>query len=182
MMKHFTIKSLRCQKGQSAVEFILVSVIVFFFLLFFLSLAFTLVLTQYMDYATFMAARTYKAGHFDIGNQREKARIVFRQYLTPVLANPLVRSVSELEFVKADPNSRDYQTEGVRATYEVNLFYLPPIFAKDRIASTLTLTSESFLGRDPNNKECTEFFKSFISRLGINMKESEIGNMEDNGC
>jgi len=184
-MKLFFLEKLRKKEGQSAVEFILVSMIVFFFLLFFLSLAFTLIISQYMDYATFMAARTYKAAHGNIENQREKARSVFNAYVEPVRGNALVKSVSDLQFLKADPGGREHQSEGVRVTYEVNLFYLPPLFAKDQISSTLTLTSESFLGRDPTYQECTSFFSNFANRIGVNLRSG--GNdltsrMEDNGC
>lgn len=176
---------LKEKKGQSAVEFVVVSMIVFFFLLFFLSLAFTLILSQYMDYATFMAARTYKAAHSSPENQREKARSVFNAYVQPVRANALIKSVSELQFLKADPGGRDHQSEGVRVSYEVNLFYLPPLFAKDQISSTLTLTSESFLGRDPTIQECKGFFSQFANRVGINLRSGSgdlTSRMEDNGC
>lgn len=184
-MNLLAFKKLKDKKGQSAVEFIVVSVIVFFFLLFFLSLAFTLVLSQYMDYATFMAARTYKAAHSSPQNQRERARRVFLDYFEPVKANALVKSVSELQFITAEPGGREHQSEGVRVTYEVNLFYLPPLFAKDQISSTLTLTSESFLGRDPTNEECKNFFSDFANRIGVNLRSGGgdlTSRMEDNGC
>lgn len=184
-MNLLLFKKLKDRKGQSAVEFIVVSVIVFFFLLFFLSLAFTLVLSQYMDYATFMAARTYKAAHSSPENQREKARSVFNAYVQPVRANALVKSVSELQFLTAEPGGREYQSEGVRVSYEVNLFYLPPLFAKDQISSTLTLTSESFLGRDPTVQECNNFFSNFANRIGVNLRSGGgdlTSRMEDNGC
>lgn len=183
-MKFFN--RIRKKEGQTAVEFIIVCLVVFFFLLFFLSLSFVLILSQYMDYATFMAARTYKAAHGDIQEQRQQAQDVFRKYTALVQGSGLIKSVSELQFIKVDPRGRDNQTEGVRAQYSLDLFYLPPLFINGRApASGITLTSESFLGRDPNYEECTDFFKRFTRQLGIQM---QFGNadysarMEDNGC
>lgn len=183
-MKFF--KHIQKKEGQSAVEFILVCLVVFFFLLFFLSISFVLILSQYMDYATFMAARTYKAAHGDAQEQQQQAQTVFTSYTRLVLGSGLVKRVSPLQFIKVDPNGRDHQTEGVRAQYDLDLFYLPPLFITGRAPSSgITLTSESFLGRDPNYDECTSFFKRFTDRLGIQM---QFGNadysarMEDNGC
>jgi len=180
------LNALKNERGQTAVEFIVVVVVVFFFLLFFLSLAFVLVLSQYMDYATFMAARTYKAAHGDPLNQQQKARAVFDQYVQPVLSTSLVKSVSPLVFIQATPGGREYFSEGVRATYTLNFFYLPPLFVTGRQPSSLiTLTSENFLGRDPNYEECFSFFEAFTERFGIVMKSGGAdltSRMEDNGC
>ena len=65
-MKNRGYKKLN-EKGQSAIEFIVVVVVVFFFLLFYLSFSITLIASEYVDYATFMAARTYKSGNIEIG-------------------------------------------------------------------------------------------------------------------
>ncbi len=180
------LKALQNEKGQTAVEFIVVVVVVFFFLLFFLSLAFVLVLSQYMDYATFMAARTYKAGHGDVLSQEQRARQVFDQYVQPVLSTSLVKSVSPLTFIQATPGGREHFSEGVRVTYTLNFFYLPPLFVTGRQPSSLiTLTSESFLGRDPNYEECFNFFDEFASRFGITLRSGGAdltSRMEDNGC
>ncbi|MFM8268778.1 MAG: TadE/TadG family type IV pilus assembly protein [Pseudomonadota bacterium] len=169
------------REGQTVVEFMIVSLVVFFFLFFLLSISFVLVLSQYVDYATFMSARTYKAAHGDAGSQVSKAQEVFEAYIAPVRAMGLVRNVSSLEFTKINPGDRPNLSEGVRVNYDVNLFYLPPLFAKNKVNSAITLTSESFLGRDPNFDECVDFFKNFTNRLGINVQDL-VGQMEDNGC
>lgn len=178
-MRYFN--RLKNRKGQTAVEFIVISLVVFFFLLFFLSLSFVLVLSQYMDYATFMAARTYKAAHGDFGSQITKAQEVFDAYVSPVKGSGLVRNVSSLQFTKINAGDRPNLSEGLRVNYDLNLFYLPPLFAKNKVDSVITLTSESFLGRDPNYEECVGFFKEFTSRLRIDVREL-VGQMEDNGC
>jgi len=179
-------KHIQNRKGQSAVEFIIVCLVVFFFLLFFMSVSFVLILSQYMDYATFMAARTYKAAHGSPQEQREEAERVFLSYANLVRGSGLVKRVSNLEFIKVDPQGRQHQSEGVRVQYDLDLFYLPPLFIRGPAPSSgITLTSESFLGRDPNYDECTGFFRRFASELGVQL---EFGNadysarMEDNGC
>jgi len=175
------LRRLKNRKGQTAVEFTLICLVVFFFLIFFLSLAIVLVLSQYMDYATFMAARTYKAAHGDRGSQVAKAQEVFEAYVSPVRVSGLVRNVSSLQFIKVNPGDRANLSEGVRVNYDLNLFYLPPLFAKNKVDSVISLTSESFLGRDPNFDECIGFFKEFTSRLGIEVRDL-VSRMEDNGC
>lgn len=182
-------KRLQNRKGQTAVEFTIVCLVVFFFLLFFLSLSFVLILSQYMDYATFMAARTYKAAHGRVDVQQQRAREVFKEYADLVTGNALVKEVSNLEFpkfVQIDANGRERLVEGVRARYTVNLFYMPPIFITGSSPqSGIQLTSETFLGRDPTYEECTDFFSRFTRSLGIQMQingRDLTTKMEDNGC
>lgn len=175
------LNNLKSQRGQSAIEFIVVVTVVFFFLLFYLSFSITLVASEYVDYATFMAARTYKSGNIDRDSQEDAARRVFNQYLNPLLESNVIRK-SSLEF---SPQNIANQTEGVLAQYQVDLFYLPPLFVKpgDSPVSRITLSSQSLLGRDPSLTECINFFKSFSTRFGLNIENSFLVNvMDDNGC
>jgi len=177
-MKIPSVKKLN-EKGQSAIEFIVVVVVVFFFLLFYLSFSITLVASEYVDYATFMAARTYKSGNIDRDSQEEAARRVFTQYLSPV--ESIIRK-PQLTF---SPTNVAFQTEGVTATYEVDLFYLPPVFIKDGSAppSRLPLSSQTLLGRDPPLTECLNFFQNFVGTMGLNVGNTFLVNlMDDNGC
>ncbi|MBM4316088.1 MAG: hypothetical protein FJ116_01245 [Deltaproteobacteria bacterium] len=177
-MKIPSVKKLN-EKGQSAIEFIVVVVVVFFFLLFYLSFSITLVASEYVDYATFMAARTYKSGNIDRDSQEEAARRVFTQYLSPV--ESIIRK-PQLNF---SPTNVAFQTEGVTATYEVDLFYLPPVFIKDGSAppSRLPLSSQTLLGRDPPLTECLNFFQNFVGTMGLNVGNTFLVNlMDDNGC
>lgn len=170
-------KHLKDRKGQAAVEFMMVAVVLFFFLLFFLSLSILLVVSEYIDYATFMAARTYKTGASRETKQRENAKLVFDTYTNKIQG--IARNI-KLEFdVRTDPNST--QTAGLLATYDMDLFYLPPIFSKTRNPSRISLSAESHLGRDPSFEECQNFFLGFIRRAGAGF-ESVAEQMEDNGC
>lgn len=166
------------QKGQSAIEFITVVVVVFFFLLFYLSFSITLVASEYVDYATFMAARTYKSGNIDLESQKFAAQRVFTSYMNPlqsIIRNP------KLTF----PSGSGNQTEGVKGDYEVDLFYLPPLFIKagEMPISGLALSSETKLGRDPSLDECLDFFVNFGNKFNLGIDQTLFINlMDDNGC
>ena len=165
----------RSDSGQASIEFIIVSIVVLFFLLFFLSLAMLLVISDYMEYATFMAARTYKAAVGSVETQRRHARRVLLSYANKV--NNIVKNV-DIAFVSFGRR----QTEGIRVTYEVSIFYLPPIFISRALPDgNVQLTSEVHLGREPNFAECQSFFERFLSQFGLNGMASA-SEMADNGC
>lgn len=167
-MKRMILKRLN-QSGQSAVEFMIITVVIFFFLLFYMSLSFTLVASEYVDYATFMAARTYKAASFSREVQEQQAREVFLQYLNPI--DSIIRSPQ----IRFTPN-------GTQSSFQVDLFYLPPLFVGNApTPSRITLESESLLGREPSNIECKEFFSSFADQFGVG-QTFFADLMEDNGC
>lgn len=166
------------RKGQAAIEFTVVIIVVLFFLLFFLSLAMTLVLSDYIEYATFMAARTYKTAFSTEEFQRQYAQAVFRGYVDKV--DGLAKNI-ELNFVQTDP--QDAHTSGVVATYEVDLFYLPPFFLPIQVPSRISLQAESILGRDPTFSECLNFFNNFTRQTGLGLEgTSLVSAMDDNGC
>ena len=167
------------RSGQAAIEFIAVIVVVFFFLFFYLSLAIVLTVSEYMDYATFMAARTYKSGYGTEAYQERAARdVVFKKYTDNI--NPSIARNFNLEFTQLDPN--DEQTKGVVATYDIDLFYMPPIFVTgDQPPSRITLKSEAFLGRDPSFTDVSNYFEQFVSQFSLDMGGGLTGLMDDNG-
>ena len=80
-MKNATVKKLlKKQDGQAAIEFITVVVVIFFFLFFMLSLSITLVVSDYIEYATFMSARTLKSMYSTDAVQDRLARQEFFKY------------------------------------------------------------------------------------------------------
>lgn len=168
---------LKNNKGQSAVEFIIVSVVFFFFLFFLLSVSILFVVSDYVEYATFMAARTYRSGAFSESRQRQSASDVFNAYVSKVEG---IAKNFNIQFSQAQ--SRFQMTSGVRVTYTMPLFYMPPIFAGNVGPSTTTLTTESYLGRDPSVTECQNFFTQFISSLGLNINTGYANLMDDSGC
>jgi len=169
---------LKRREGQAAIEFIVVIVVVFFFLLFFLSLAMLLVVSDYIDYATFMAARTYKSGFSTREFQERYAREIFDTYTQRIQG--IARNFT-LDFVRSGESE---QTSGVVSTYEIDLFYLPPLFAAgDTPVSRITLSSETHLGRDPAFQDCMDFFADYSRRNGLGIEGTSLmTQMDDNGC
>ncbi len=167
-------------KGQAAIEFVAISVVVFFFLLLLLSLAMLLVLSDYVEFATFMAARTYKSGFSTEARQQANAQLVFNKYFQNVQG--LARNPN-LQFLQA--NANDKQTAGVLASYDVDLFYLPPIFMgndpQTNAPSVVRLNSEVHLGRDASFQECEDFFTNFGAKFGVT-DPNYTQMMDDNGC
>jgi hypothetical protein len=176
-MKELLLKTQKNQKGQSAIEFIVVVVVVLFFLLFFLSLSILLVVSEYVEYATFMSARTYKSMFSTKDVQQQNARLVFQSYMDKVQG---IARNPQLTFLEGDSP----QSAGVQATYNIDLFYLPPVFMPFGIPpSRITLKTETRLGRDPAYQDCSNYFDEFSQRMGLNIQGTGfLRQMDDNGC
>lgn len=137
-----------------------------------------LVTSEYMDYATFMAARTYKSAYGSQASQENNARIVFNSYTDKIsgVARKFTMSPVQLD-------SNDEQTWGIEASYSIDMFYLPPLFAGDGVPpSELRLTSEAHLGREPGFQECLDYFANYIKDLGVADMDQLVEEMDDNGC
>ena len=167
-----------CQ-GQVSVEFIFVLITILFFVFFLLSFSMLFIFSDYVEYATFMAARTYKA---DAGSQTAQeglANQVFQSYMTKVQG--FVTNYS-LSFLSGDGDA----TAGLITRYRVPLFYLPPVFiagGSKNIPSTVDLTSETHLGRDPSQQECLNYFQRLLQAYGISVSGTNfIAGLEDDGC
>jgi hypothetical protein len=169
------------QGGQAAIEFIVVCIAIFFFLLLFLSLSLIFVVSEYIDYATFMAARTYKSGFSSQEYQQRYARDVWNKYMENIQG--IVTNTSLTFHDNTDPDA-GAQTSGVHSNYTIPLFYLPPVFAKGlKLPSTIDLAAETHLGRDPSFEECESFFNQYNQRYGLGLDGSAIlQEMDDNGC
>jgi hypothetical protein len=170
-------KTKKSQRGQAAIEFIAISIVLFFFLFFFLSVSILFVVSDYIEYATFMAARTYKSGASRQPIQQRNAEIVFKSYFDKIQG---IARRPNLDFIRTEPDN--VRTEGLLASYDIDLFYLPPIFAGSTTTpSRIRLNSEAHLGRDPSHEECRAFFTKFGERVGV-ADANFIEMMEDNGC
>jgi len=176
-------RGLRHDAGQAAIEFMVIVVVLFFFLFFLLSLSIVIVVSEYIEYATFMAARTYKAGFSNESRQEANAKLVFDKYFEKVQG---IARNPKLDFRRSEPNNE--QTAGVLASYEMDLFYLPPLFGPGQMPpSRINLVSESHLGRDPSfdevcNPQAGSFFINMLNQFGIQNAETYAEQMDDNGC
>lgn len=179
LQRRLLATTLNNRRGQSAIEFMVVVIVLLFFLLFFLSLAILFVVSDYIEYATFMSARTYKSMFSSRAVQERNARLVFDSYVNRVQG--IARNFN-VEYVDGD--DRGDQGAGVRSSYEIDLFYMPPLFIPDGFpGSRITLTTETRLGRDPAYEDCINYFREFSNRLGLGIDGTNyLSQMDDNGC
>jgi hypothetical protein len=172
-------KKILDQGGQSTVEFALTLILLLSFMLFYLQLSLVLSFGNYVQYATFMSARAYLSASATREDQRTRARDVIIQMLKksagqagvdkfPVIArgvggeDPAGFAIERPK--EFSPTNRHFSwLEGVRYTFRSKLFFLPlagsgKAGAQEKGSmgplNSLTLTSESWLGREPAEDEC----------------------------
>jgi len=170
--------------------------LIFGFLFFFIQLSLILAWGNYVQYATFMSARAYLSGGRDQGDQNDRAKRVLQRMVKlgegdsrdrfPMVAKGQGSGDLTGAEIGAGQNfdRNNYYLswmQGVRYTFRSRLFLLPlSVSSRNRPnpnAGQLTLTSESWLSRDPTYRECMSYF----SNTGI----GTIGSGKvfiDNGC
>ncbi len=195
---NWLIKSLRARKrelrrspelgsgGQSTIEFILTLTILMGFVLFYLQLSLMMAFGNYVHYATFMAARAYLSAGPDPQDQEDRAKAVITRMvkrnnspgidrLPSVAKGDGGGDIKGLEFNLSEFNATDVNLswmQGVRYRFKSRLFLMP--VGKGGLqgntpANTVTLISESWLGREPTYLDC----------------QNDMGKFEgifDNGC
>jgi hypothetical protein len=167
--------------GQATVEFALTMILFFSFFLFFFQLTMTFAFGNFVHYATFMSARAYLSAGKDKDDQSKRARDVIVQMLKKSVG---ASGVDRLPFIGrgvggTDPGGFEIlngQTDapwmvGVRYTFKSKLMMIPMggTGSSRGAVNSVTLTSESFLGREPTSDECVQ---SMSTR----------GYLFDNGC
>lgn len=170
---------LKDQKGQSTVEFALTVILLLAFMLFYFQLSLVLSFGSYVQYATFMSARAYLSAGPSRADQVERAKYVIVQMLKKSQGQAGVDKFPWIArgFKGGDPagfevdppgnynpTDRDFSwLQGVRYTFKSRLFVIPlagtgSAGREERAGmstiNSLTLTSESWLGREPPDDEC----------------------------
>ncbi len=196
-MQNYKDKKKEC--GQTTTEFALTLILMTGFFFFYLQLCILFAWGNYVHYATFMAARAYQAGGQSKADQTARAKSVIIKSLKRGASRPgeerlplFVRGVGgqEVTGLQIDPPSqfnprvRDFSwLEGVRYTFRSKLFTLPLGLGatskvkngggggRDSSVNSVTLTSESWLGREPNYDECFGYMRQNFKTFFI-----------DNGC
>ena len=175
------------ESGQATIEFVLASIFLFGFILFFLQLSLAFAVGNYIHYATFMAARAYLAGGPNQEDQIARGTAVMNQMLKRGNRDRFGFAAQGVEgpdtWFKAEENyepSSSWQ-RGVRYKFRSRVLLVPLAGSPRRGAggnsgngpagrNEVELTSESWLGREPTTSEC----------------ERNIGRNEhvkiDNGC
>jgi hypothetical protein len=176
------------QEGQSTVEFALTMILFFSFMLFFLQICLVFSFGSYVHYATFMSARAYLSSGPDQSDQMRRAKSVMGAMLKQSATQ--TRTDKFPMIAKGDGGDGDFPglnlgqgelyrvgdrayswMEGVRYTFKSRLFLIPfgrPDASSSR-GNSISLTSESWLGREPTSSECS----TWLNRMKGNF---------DNGC
>jgi hypothetical protein len=177
------------RRGQSTIEFALTLMLIVIFSLFYVQLSLVFAYGNFVHYATFMSARAYLASGPSKEDQATRARDVILRTLQksageagqsrfPALGKgigpgspPGFQVDDPPQF---DPVDRAFSwMQGVRYTFRSRLFTVPLGRSSGggagAGANTVTLTSESWLGREPSYEECMQ---EMGERKGI----------VDNGC
>lgn len=190
--------------GQSTIEFALTLIMMLGFILFYFQLTMIFAFGNFVHYATFMSARAYLSAGPSEDDQKSRAQDVIVSMVKrgvgqsgadrlPWIAHGI--GEGDIRGVEIGPSSNFNATDsslswmqGVRYTFRSKLFVVPLTGSEKGASSasltsgntppnTVTLTSESWLGREPNDDECR-------ARLGAGSGSSgsKTGWAFDNGC
>lgn len=178
---------LRNEKGQSTVEFALAMGLMMGFILFFIQVCLIFSYGNLVHYATFMAARAYLAAGPEDDDQKERAKDVIIRLLKKSKGQP---GLEKYPFIargdggdgdvpgltigpgsRFDPKDASLSwMQGVRYRFRGKVS-LVPIGNGRGSANFVTLTSESWLGKETSFESC----RGRMGQLGG-------GAIFDNGC
>jgi hypothetical protein len=195
------------QSGQSTIEFALTMILLIAFIFFYFQISMIFAFGSFAHYATFMSARAYLSSGPTLQDQQSRARSVMLHLVKkgegqsgdrmPWLAKGIgdgdpvgVQIGPSAQFKDAD--STFSWMQGVRYTFRSKLFLLPFAGAGKGMSqgpgtsnaggppNTVTLTSESWLGRDPASDEC----QGLLGKGGAQGGQGggQTGWAFDNGC
>jgi hypothetical protein len=173
------------EEGQAVIEFCLTIIMLFAFVLFFIQLTLMMAFGNYAHYATFMAARAYLSSGPDDQDQADRARQVIVQMLKKSQAAAgvdkwafIAKGVGggdpggfQLDASQTDDSNPDFSwLHGVRYKFKSRLMMIPLAGRPDGSANSVTLQSESWLGKEPSYSKCQADLQSHSSGIF------------DNGC
>lgn len=177
------------QQGQSTVEFALTLILFLAFILFYFQLSMIFAFGNYAHYATFMSARAMLSAGATKSDQVTRAKDVIILTLKksagqagvdkfPMIAKGFGEgevgglALDAPEQYKAGDRTFSWM-QGVRYTFKGKLFLIPFGGSSGKTPTgdtmnSISLTSESWLGREPSEEECRTYMKN--------------GWFFDNGC
>ncbi len=179
------------EQGQSTLEFVLTLTLFLGFTFFIIQLGFAFAFGNYVQYATFMAARAYLSAGPSQGDQDSRARFVLGYMLKtsgfqtrtdkfPSIAKGSGGASADFPGLTLgagglyDPSAdATLWMMGVQYKFSSKIIPLPlgvlPRAGSSPALNSLTLTSESWLGREPSDAECADSMRPENWRV-------------DNGC
>ncbi len=152
----------------------------------FVQVALSFGVANYIHYATFMAARAYLSSRQTISDQHQAARDVadrmlkngdqarFRNIIKPATDGGGAGDVSIggprlVAAGSGDARDRNWE-QGVTYAFKAKLYMMPVIRSNNpRHGNSITLESQSWLGREPSEEECGAYM-------------AKKNGLVDNGC
>ena len=177
------------KKGQTLIEFALVSIIFIFLLVLTFNAILAFSVQQYLSYATFMSARAYQAAGDNPADQVARARGILSQFIPglpppgtdnfgspglPIKFSLFPRPIAFLQQIQIpDPQPGDEGAgipdppRAIRLVFNMPLAQIPlGQLVRERLG-LIRLESQSFLGREVSTQECRGFFRGFLSSYRI---------------
>lgn len=175
------------EAGQSTVEFALMIMLLMGVTLFYVQVSLVMGFGNYVHYATFMAARAFLSGAATTDMQTTAAKNVIISTLKLGVGQPNTDRWSNLgigigggdptgfltQAAQFNPSDPDYSwMQGGRYTFKSRLFMIPLSVGgpSNGSVNSVTLTAESWLGREPTDQDCS----TWMSKRN--------GAYFDNGC
>ncbi|MBI3556588.1 MAG: pilus assembly protein [Deltaproteobacteria bacterium] len=185
------------QSGQGTIELILTMMAFFTIFFMFVQCALSFAVANYIQYATFMAARAFQAGYASLGDQKAAATSVLEATLNGNNGGGRFGSIAvgtgggdgDVTGSSIGPSSRVHLApsadarstaweQGVTYSFKVKLYLAPLIPGVNQGEdSKVTLESQSYLGREPTEKECEA-----VLLLRQNKSAQKHNFIYDNGC
>ena len=183
------------EKGQSLLEFVIALFGYLVIVLMVVQVALGFGVANYIQYATFMSARAYLSGHVDANQKKQAAQTVlegmvgsFTTIVKPADEESIQIGPSPRIVSPSDSKARKLNWEyGTRYRFKMKLYMFPLIGSALPGKGWVTLQSESLLGSEPSEIDCS----TYMQNQGGNAKRMEwpaaekrylpIGGI-DNGC
>lgn len=183
-----SVASLDSKKGQTLIEFALVSVLFIFLLVLTFNAILAFAVQQYFSYAAFMSARAYQASSETPQEQRDRSRRILSQFIPglpvqgdqfpspglPIQFSLLPKPIAFIESIQIpNPSNGDYgpgapqPPKAVRIIFNLPLAQIPLSDTIRQRLGLIRLEAQSFLGREVSASECRSFFRGFLNAYRI---------------
>ena len=143
------------EKGQAVIEFLLGLMIVISFFFFYIRMSAVFAISNYIHYATFMAARTLSSSAGSQDTQQSSAQAVMQQMVLgkfKTMVTPVGQpNIGPGDFYQNDP-LLDNWNQGVSYTFKSKLSLYP--WNKAGQSIDLELTSNSWMPREETTDDC----------------------------
>lgn len=168
-------------EGQAVIEFVLGLLVVISFFFFYVRLSAVFAISNYIQYATFMSARTLASSASDQGVQEENAKQVLESMVQGKFKGLIKPKSGDSMMVGSGSyyntlGAIEEWNHGASYSFTAKLSFYP--FSSQGQSMLMDLTSESWMPRERSEAECRAAQGKIEGMIGLpNMKVEW-----DNGC